>query len=525
MSFEDVVNHFHTINVCLVRHAALDQDKPFWNESRKKFSYHFSKSTEGVVSVSMFKLKIKEKGSEVFATVHQPYKRRIGSLNYIDIGVVIPKEVVVQGRRDFVVMGSSHNTVSRQNQLEMNPGTLDVGTYIVVLTSTGCLVENELRIMPSDLLGIIYDRPCVMSIHCDAKFSFEEMAFDMGTYKAATILPVKLQGDKKDLLQDGGVILYTQCNGFAGNSYCVENRKKDMYCKLNMDFSESINVMTEDGLLTSEIIVAPGDCKIVHHIMPANMNEGWSCKWGCSGAFLTREQFEDGKASACDVGKKEEQESVVESGDCVEIQGSAQIVVDTERTEEFVDVSLSGDNYDNDVDMYGDSNINTEINSLSMNDGSKELETAQFAVHGWKSGDNSLHSGQFHQNPENHGEILELNNSNDSDEDSEPETQVYEHTIEGKDYFIAGQEDSSAIFEKRTEDEVGDQVGEYQLGYPIFYSENERRERNDNKNKSKDRKRAGEGDKGRILPISVPKGCGCIHVFSKGTNKSSCVMS
>ena len=123
---------------------------------------------------------------------------------------------------------SIHNVTRRQNQLEVSAGTLDIGKYLVIPTSSGCRLENDITIIPSEQLESIFNRSCVMSIHCDHKYSFEEVPFDVSIYSVATILPIKNHGEQKDLFNDGSVILYIKSNGFSGNCYCVESRKKDL---------------------------------------------------------------------------------------------------------------------------------------------------------------------------------------------------------------------------------------------------------------------------------------------------------
>lgn len=81
-------------------------------------------------------------------------------------------------------------------------------------------------------------------------------------------------------------------SGFNGNSYVAENKKSDVYARLDMDFSKSTNVVTENGELLASLLLSPGQISVVHHVMPAIDTEGWSCGWKCSGAFLSKEEYE-----------------------------------------------------------------------------------------------------------------------------------------------------------------------------------------------------------------------------------------
>ena len=192
MSFEDVVREFVGINICLIRHKSQTKVAP-WKEERKKFEYKFKSDGicilyfkllpnilifvciymyktldgHGVESVPLFRLVVSEPNAELFAIVHQPDKRRIGTPVYFDIGVTILKEV---GTKKYEVMASSGNAVDRQHQLECNPGTLGAGTYIVVPTSTGCIVENERQKAKKVGKNITQDdlnRQAVLSFHCE----------------------------------------------------------------------------------------------------------------------------------------------------------------------------------------------------------------------------------------------------------------------------------------------------------------------------------------------------------------------
>jgi hypothetical protein len=116
----------------------------------------------------MFKITIGGEGAELYATVHQPDKRRIGTPTYFDIGVTILKETAAAGQYQFIA--SSGNSVERQNQLEVFPGVLSSGTYLIIPTSTGCRMEYERQqilkagktVSDADLT-----RSAVLSIHSE----------------------------------------------------------------------------------------------------------------------------------------------------------------------------------------------------------------------------------------------------------------------------------------------------------------------------------------------------------------------
>jgi hypothetical protein len=98
MAFEDVLNTFDVVNVCHVRHPNLNGLE--WIEERKQVQFSFVETAANTIaleSVPIFKLTVNSDDAEVFVTLHQPDKRRIGSLNYFDMGVVVLQETNFKG--------------------------------------------------------------------------------------------------------------------------------------------------------------------------------------------------------------------------------------------------------------------------------------------------------------------------------------------------------------------------------------------------------------------------------------------
>ena len=284
MSFEDMVSRFAGINVCLVRHAGLGTR--LWNEDRKKICYKFSRSgnSSELESVEMFEFKVKEDGAEAFLTVHQPDKRRIGSPDYFDIGITVLKKNA--GGNGHTLVGYVSPSASRQHQLELNPGVLSTGTYLLVPTSTGCRIQQE------KLLGSNgdFNRSCVLSIHCDKKLSLKEINFDRKVFDLALLLPVLADGERTDLFNDGSVLLFTLKSGYNGNTYVAQNNKPDLCAQIELDFSESVNIVTEKNQVNNAVTIPPSTSKIVHHVMPAELSIGWTCQWKCAGSFLSENE-------------------------------------------------------------------------------------------------------------------------------------------------------------------------------------------------------------------------------------------
>ena len=119
----------------------------------------------------------------------------------------------------------------------------------------------------------------------------QEIPSDDGAYEQAVKMPVMAQGEQTDLFGDGSVILYTLKSGYNGNSYVAENMRKDMYARLEMDFSKSSNVVAEDGDLIASVLIPPGESKVIHHIMPADDHAEWTCAWNVSGEMLSESDY------------------------------------------------------------------------------------------------------------------------------------------------------------------------------------------------------------------------------------------
>ena len=209
--------------------------------------HKFSRSgnSSELESVEMFEFKVKEDGAEAFLTVHQPDKRRIGSPDYFDIGITVLKKNA--GGNGHTLVGYVSPSASRQHQLELNPGVLSTGTYLLVPTSTGCRIQQE------KLLGSNgdFNRSCVLSIHCDKKLSLKEINFDRKVFDLALLLPVLADGERTDLFNDGSVLLFTLKSGYNGNTYVAQNNKPDLCAQIELDFSESVNIVTEKNNISA----------------------------------------------------------------------------------------------------------------------------------------------------------------------------------------------------------------------------------------------------------------------------------
>ena len=140
-----------------------------------------------------------------------------------------------------MVVESTDILIARQNQLELNPGSLKAGTYLIVPITTTCRILNEKRYLlgnttsssssssSSDSMSLGLLRDCVLSVHSNKVFSLEKTDYDSLIYEFALNAPVVSRGVKNDLFGDGALILYSLKHGSCGNSYVIENKKKTMY--------------------------------------------------------------------------------------------------------------------------------------------------------------------------------------------------------------------------------------------------------------------------------------------------------
>jgi Ca2+-binding EF-hand superfamily protein len=139
MSFEDLVKHFYSINVCMVRHTGLNQ-KP-WREARRKFHFDYDSSEATPDSHSLtcptYILHVTRPGAFV-VSVHQEDIRCATAKPYMDVGVSVLKANPVYGT--FTLMNGTGNSVERQNQTD--EFQLAVGKYVVVPTSTGAKLKQ-----------------------------------------------------------------------------------------------------------------------------------------------------------------------------------------------------------------------------------------------------------------------------------------------------------------------------------------------------------------------------------------------
>ena len=98
-------------------------------------------------------LEISAEYAEVFATIHQPDHRRVGTPPYFQIGISLLKQT---DTGDYEYIDGTPDFKYRQHQLEINPGRLPPGKYLLLPTSSHTVAAGE---EPR--------RQAALSIHCE----------------------------------------------------------------------------------------------------------------------------------------------------------------------------------------------------------------------------------------------------------------------------------------------------------------------------------------------------------------------
>eukprot|EP01031_Cornospumella_fuschlensis_P034919 gene34919-42286_t len=159
MSFQDLLKHFHSLNICMTRCPGLNK-KP-WKEARRSFFFDYVPIEEDTnntgngnaggkgdsfrIMSPTYLLTLSQKGT-VIATVHQQDTRCEGAPAYIDVGVSILRVDPVYGT--FALVTGTGNAIARQNQTEELE--LDAGKYLIVPTTSGCMLKQQMETIDSN---------------------------------------------------------------------------------------------------------------------------------------------------------------------------------------------------------------------------------------------------------------------------------------------------------------------------------------------------------------------------------------
>jgi calpain-15 len=262
MCYGDFIKYFFSVNACLVRHPDLGTAK--WFESRKQMA--FAVSAEGEVRAPSYLLTLSEASDKVYFSVHQQDIRNVQAKPYIDFGVTVLQLNASTGK--YSLVASSGNSADRQNQTKEL--SLPAGQYLVIPTSTGCVLRTQTDKKLATTVVVHSTRP----------HGLVEQAFNAEAYEEAIELPVINLGTVREL--EGGLVkLYTRKSGFSGVSYVVQNNHtRDL--KFTQDCTVGKNIISSRGALKHTELVPKGEAKVTHHLAPATSVGAWQSGFSAS---------------------------------------------------------------------------------------------------------------------------------------------------------------------------------------------------------------------------------------------------
>ena len=133
MCLEDFAKYFYSVNACMCRHP--DLGSPKWFESRKKMTFTMS---DNEVHAPCYLLTLSEASDKVFFSIHQQDIRNVKAKPYVDFGVTVLQLNASTGK--YTLIASSGNSADRQ--LQTKEISLPAGQYLVLPTSTGCVLRT-----------------------------------------------------------------------------------------------------------------------------------------------------------------------------------------------------------------------------------------------------------------------------------------------------------------------------------------------------------------------------------------------
>jgi hypothetical protein len=117
-------------------------------------------------------------------------------------------------------------------------------------------------------------------IHSSRPHTLTAQPYNHDAAEEAIELPIVLYGTAR-VLDAGKVTLYTRKSGFSGVSYVIQNTHNQTL-KFTQDCSMGKNIVSHRNSLVHEVIVQPGHCEVLHHIMPDSNNIGWQSGFSAS---------------------------------------------------------------------------------------------------------------------------------------------------------------------------------------------------------------------------------------------------
>jgi hypothetical protein len=285
MCFEDTVKYFIGVNVVLAYDPEPVGHAPkIWNTFRHNFWFQLSDEGKYGMKGELYEIDVFQEG-HFFFSVHQKDRRVVDSPGYFDFGVTVLKPLE---NDDFELVVSSGNSMERQLQCQIH--VLKPGYYWVIPTSSGTKMaqykDNALKKGEQPVLK----RSGGLVVHSLSAFETRVMNSQITDKlrnrirECAVELPVteSVDAEKKDIYNDGGLIVSNIKSGYAGRSYAVQNNthlskfKKPDFFSVTFDFSASKNVISSTGSLIAEVTVAPGEIEIGAHVFPSEDSGGFT---------------------------------------------------------------------------------------------------------------------------------------------------------------------------------------------------------------------------------------------------------
>ena len=138
MNFNDFLDNFYSVNVCMVRPPEQNKNgERQWYDTRERFMFSMINDGCDVCSLS-YVLTLHEKSDYIYVSVHQKDIRCVGTSSYIDIGVTVLQ--FDENTNKYILIASTGNSADRQNQTELF--SLHPGQYLIIPTSTGCKLRS-----------------------------------------------------------------------------------------------------------------------------------------------------------------------------------------------------------------------------------------------------------------------------------------------------------------------------------------------------------------------------------------------
>ena len=251
MSFEEVLEFFSCLNVCMIRRSS-NTIIP-WHSASSKLEFLYD-AESGEAETPIFTLKAKADG-EAHITIHQRDEHIVGAEPYIDIGVT----VLQVDKGEYSLVGTCGNTAERQNMASFDAVC---GKEYIVVPTTGCAKFKQFSLQSttnnSSSVGNL-TQSAVIHVNCEAEVSLSPYITKntRSIYNKAMELAL-LGGYCIDIVEDA-MQMYSLRGGNAGISYGAYNSSTNSI-RLTTDFAtDSVNIFSNRGSLVSSVVIAPGN--------------------------------------------------------------------------------------------------------------------------------------------------------------------------------------------------------------------------------------------------------------------------